>query len=121
MKAIAALVVLLMTGSIAAPVTCVGWEGAPAARRACCQRASHQHCHDQASADTCCAGHEQGCHSASTTPSQGAVAGAGVSAALPVAIVDCEGLTPSLIGRYTTVAAKHLHGPPLLLAPPLRI
>jgi len=119
-KTVALLLVLLMIGAFAAPVTCAGWEFSPAERRACCQRAHHQHCQDQTSADSCCAAHEQGCRSASTAASQGTIAGIGV-AALPVAIVNADGLTQGLIARNTTVAAKHLHGPPLLLVPPLRI
>jgi hypothetical protein len=118
-KASAAILVLVLSSALV-PVTCVGWELSPSDRRACCQQAHHQHCHDQASADNCCAAHEQ------RRQAVGASLMAPVSAgthfvALPVPAFDAVALLQASNRYYKTVVAKQLHGPPLLLDLPLRI
>ena len=120
MKAVAILLVLLLASVFAAPVTCAGWEVSAAQRRACCQRAHHQHFADQAIADTCCAAHEQACRTLATPVSQGVAAGTAVMG-LPVPGFDAAALSRSLTARDTAGAARRLHDPPGLLAPPLRI
>jgi hypothetical protein len=119
-KAIAAILVLVLSSALAAPVTCVGWEMSPSDRRECCQRAHHQHCHDQASADTCCAAHEQGRQAigASSVPS---ACGHVDSVSLPAVAFDSVALFYASSRYYSILIAKRLHGPPVLLAPPLRI
>jgi hypothetical protein len=54
----AVLVIALFGGQSFAPVTCPGWEGDAASRKACCQRAHHDHAQDQSAADDCCAKHQ---------------------------------------------------------------
>src|SRR5215471_18638003 len=54
----AVLILVLLTGQTILPATCIGWESDPAARKACCKRAHHDHCGNQAAADDCCASHE---------------------------------------------------------------
>jgi len=118
-KATAAVLVLLLSGVFSAPVTCVGWERSPSDRRQCCQRAHHQHCHDQASADTCCAAHEQGRQALSVQAPH--VITAEQIAASPTPTFDTSALYQPDAVRYAVVLARRLHDPPVLLAPPLRI
>jgi len=58
-RRIAAIVLLLLSGKIAAPATCTGWESSAAERMTCCQRAQHEDCSEQSAADDCCAQAEQ--------------------------------------------------------------
>lgn len=46
-RAVIALLVAVLASSSVAPLTGAGWESAPAARMACCQRAAHD-CSDRA-------------------------------------------------------------------------
>jgi len=119
-KVVAALLALILSGFSAAPLTCVGWVASASERRECCKRAHHQHCQNQASADTCCAGHEQG-RQALSTHGQPQVAGVDHAAALPVPLFDAASLHQAAFAQYAAVYARRLHGPPILLAPPLRI
>jgi hypothetical protein len=119
-RALAALIVALLTGSIAAPVTCAGWEAAAADRMACCKHAQHANCHDQAAADNCCARHEQSRQPASTVITAAPVGPAPV-VALVVPVFDAATLVHTSAAVLERSAARRLHGPPGLLAPPLRI
>jgi hypothetical protein len=118
MKALAALLVLLLAGTSAAPGTCAGWEGSPESRRECCKRAHHASCQDQTAADNCCAGHEQG-----RLATVGPVAD--TAHMQPVAVViptfDPTSLHASARALYSMVIVKRLHAPPDLLVLPLRI
>jgi hypothetical protein len=58
-RRVAAIMLVLLTGGLAAPVTCTGWEASAAGRMTCCQRAQHEDCIDQSAADDCCAQAEQ--------------------------------------------------------------
>lgn len=118
MRRIAALLVLIMTAAMAAPVTCAGWEGTPDSRRECCQRAHHASCHDQADADNCCAGHEQG-RVATVTPT-GATAYMHTPALLAPAF-DAAILAPAATFICATALSQPLHGPPHLRVLSLRI
>ena len=120
MKVIVALLVLSFSGVSTASLNCVGWEASAADRRACCQRAHHQHCEDQASADGCCAGHEQGRLGLASPTADPAVSGK-APALSPVPMFDSALLGPKEDAGFAAVVAKRLHGPPVLLAPPLRI
>ena len=120
MKAVAALLALLLTGTAGAPITCAGWESSSAERRECCHRAHHQHCQDQTSADSCCAGHEQGRQAVNALSAWLATANAHILA-LPLPAFDSFALWPASIRRHDALFAKRLHGPPVLLSPPLRI
>jgi len=119
-KAVAALLAMLLTSTLGAPATCAGWDASSAERRECCQRAHHQHCHDQTSADSCCAGHEQGRHAVSAVSLWSAAATAHI-VALPVPAFDSAALWQASSRRQDGLFAKRLHGPPVLLSPPLRI
>jgi hypothetical protein len=119
-KSVAALLVLVMSGVIAAPITCAGWEMSPSDRRECCLRAHHQHCQDQASADDCCAGHEQD-RQALTVQAPHGITTADLLPASAVPSFAASALYQTAVAHYTTVFARRLHGPPVLLAPPLRI
>jgi hypothetical protein len=115
-KRFAALLVLIMTAATAAPVTCAGWEGTPASRRACCNRAHHASCPDQASADNCCAGHEHG-RVATMTPATAVAYGQAVPILVPsfdVAILDTS-------VAYAMALTKQLHRSPHLPALSLRV
>ena len=119
-RGIAALLTVLLTGTIAAPLTCVGWEGSAKGRRECCHRAEHTGCPDQQAADNCCAAHEQ---SRQLTPALSSLVQAPPSlvTALPVPALD-----PATVDRTTAtlldvVLATRLHGPPPPLISPLRI
>jgi hypothetical protein len=120
-KVIAALLAVLLTGTIAAPLTCVGWEDSAKGRRECCKRADHAGCPDQQAADNCCAGHEQSRQL--TTPSLSSTAQAPPSAvaALPVPALDLASLDGRAAVLLDVVLATRLHGPPPPLISPLRI
>lgn len=118
MKAIAALLVLLMTSAVAAPVTCVGWEGSAASRRECCKRAHHRSCHDQSSADTCCAAHEQG--RVGTVTSSDTIAHV-QAAAVTTPLFVAAALELPTSANYQATVTDRLHAPPDLLVLSLRI
>jgi hypothetical protein len=117
-RGVAALLVLLLTTIIAAPVTCAGWEGAPESRRECCKRAHHASCHDQSAADNCCAGHEQG--RVATMTAAGSVASV-PPLTLLARTFDSTALESPATVIYSTLLSERLHGPPNLLVLPLRI
>jgi hypothetical protein len=119
-KGVAALLVLILSGALAAPVTCVGWEPTPSHRRECCLRAAHQHCQDQTSADACCAAHEQGRLPVSAQSPE-SVAVSDHASALPVDALDAGSLYQPVAVLISAVYARRLHGPPIILATPLRI
>jgi hypothetical protein len=111
---------LLLTGSIAAPVTCAGWEPAARDRMACCKRAEHASCHDQTAADNCCAQHEQSRQPGSSlTPSRHLTPAALVTVGIPD--LDTADIADSSARIVERRAARRLHGPPGFLAPPLRL
>src|SRR4051794_35710788 len=107
-RAIAALLAVLLTTTIAAPLTCVGWEGSAAERRECCKRAEHHGCPDQRAADSCCAAHEQ---SRQLTPALSSVAQAppAVVAASPVPALDSATLDRTTALLLDVVLATRLH------------
>jgi hypothetical protein len=117
---IAALLAVLLTSTIAAPLTCVGWEGSAQGRRDCCKRADHPGCPDQQAADNCCAAHEQ---SRQLTPALSSLVQAPPSlvAALPVPALDSATLDRTAALLLDVVLARRLHGPPPPLISPLRI
>jgi hypothetical protein len=117
-KAVAALLVLLLTSAIAAPVTCVGWQGSAESRRECCRRAHHAACHDQAAADSCCAAHEQGRVGTVTSPPAVAHVQA---AAITTPPFDASTLEPPTTAIYRAIVIDRLHAPPDLLVLSLRI
>jgi hypothetical protein len=119
-RRIAAVVMLILTGGIAAPATCTGWESSPSARMACCQRAQHDDCVEQSAADDCCAQEEQSHQIVSPI------------AQVAAAVVSPAGLAESpAYGDYFTGLQSASRGagmlysassPPLpALSPPLRI
>jgi hypothetical protein len=116
-RVIATILALLMTGSIAAPVTCTGWESSSDARRQCCKRAHDSDCHDQQSSNDCCASHEQGQH---VTPARSSapLAPPPLTAVLPARMSSIVSITLAL-----PLSNPHdrLHGPPHPLSTPLRI
>lgn len=87
---------------------------------ACCKRAKHASCHNQIAADDCCARHEQSRQSGRTIDAALQAAPSHVLAVLPFAFetTAVEKITAS---PFAVSAARHLHGPPGLLALPLRI
>lgn len=119
-RAIAALLVVLLTGAIAAPLTCVGWEGSAQDRRECCKRAEHAGCPDQRAADNCCAAHEQ---SRQLTPalSSHVQTPPSLVAALPVSALGAAGVDRTAALLLDVVLATRRHGPPPPLISPLRI
>jgi hypothetical protein len=116
----AAILLVTLALGAGAPATCTGWEPAAADRMACCMRAQHATCHDQTAADDCCARHEQSRQS-------GTAIGAAVQApsshilALPAPAFDSTAARQITSARFERTIARRLHGPPVLLAPPLRI
>ena len=118
-KAVAAGLLAMLVGGIVAPATCVGWESSAADRLACCKRAHHVACRDQAAADDCCSDHEQ-----SKQPPSRIAAPASVPAPMLAVFSYPVEVEPS---RLTPDAVFHLdltrqrHGPPSLSSPPLRI
>lgn len=119
-RRIAAVVLLILAGGIAAPATCTGWESSASERMACCQRSQHADCVEQSAADDCCAQKEQSNQVASPI------------AQAPAAVVIHAGLAGSpaqLEYRTGLQLASRLAGvmaiaspPPLpALSPPLRI
>jgi hypothetical protein len=118
-KAVAALLVLLLTSAILAPVTCAGWESSPESRRQCCQRSHHTSCDDQAAVDNCCAANEQGRFA--TLMGDTAIPHVQAMAML-VPTFDESLLAPNnVVVKFSTAMANRLHGPPDLLVLPLRI
>ena len=119
-KAIAAALLMMLTGSISAPVTCAGWEGSAANRLACCKRAQHVACHEQATADDCCAGQEQSRQPAFTIAPQSATPPLQV-VAVCVPAFDAVRVELTLAALCRQNLARQLHVPPNLSPPPLRI
>ena len=117
-KRVAALLVLILTAAMAAPVTCAGWEGTPDGRRACCKRAHHASCHDQSDADNCCAGHEQG--RVATVAPDGPLAHLRAAAILAPAF-DAAIVAHPITVACATAIANHVHAPPNLRVVSLRI
>jgi hypothetical protein len=119
-RAIAALLAVLSTSTIAAPLTCVGWEASAAGRRECCKRADHAGCRDQQAADNCCAAHEQSRH---LTPALSATPQATppTVASLPVPSLNPTAVNRTAASRLDVVLAHRLHRPPDPLISPLRI
>jgi hypothetical protein len=120
LRAISALLAVLLTSTVAAPLTCDGWEGSAAARRDCCKRAGHADCPDQQAADNCCAATEQ---SRQLTPALSSVVQAppSVVVALPVPPLDPVTVDRTAALLLDVVLATRLHGPPPPLISPLRI
>jgi hypothetical protein len=117
---IAAILTVLLTSTIAAPLTCAGWEGSPQERRECCKRADHTGCPDQQAADNCCAAHEQ---SRQLSPALSAPVQAPPSAVAPLPV---SALDPTTLDRpasilFGVVLATRLHRPPDPIISPLRI
>jgi len=117
-KSIAGLLVLLLTGTFAAPVTCAGWEASAASRLECCKRAHHASCHEQSAADNCCAGHEQG--RAGTLTVAACIAEA-PAAALVTPAFDVSAFERPTAVFYRAAVTDRLHGPPELRPLALRI
>jgi len=119
-RAIAGLLVLLLTNTIGAPLTCTGWEGSATSRRECCKRAGHEGCPDQQTVDNCCAAHEQSRH---LTPALSSLVQASPSlvVALPVPALDPLALDRTAALLLDVVLATRLHGPNPPLISPLRI
>ena len=119
-RAIAALLAVLLTGTIVAPLTCAGWESSPENRRECCKRAEHTGCPDQEAADGCCAAHEQ---SRQLTPalSSAPLPPPASVAALPVLAFDAATSDRTAAILLDVILATRLHGPPHPLISPLRI
>lgn len=119
-RVIAAVLATLLTGSVAAPVTCAGWEASANERRQCCQRAGHADCPDQQAADHCCAAHEQSRH---VTPVLWSAARA-LPSTLPSLPAPALGATTLDQGSSTLIAvllSARLLRPPQLPFAPLRI
>jgi hypothetical protein len=118
-RSVALSLLVVLAGTFAAPMTCVGWESGAADRQACCKRAQHEHCRDQSAADDCCAKHERG-RFGTPAPS---IAASGLtvdSAVLP------HGAFAPLAAIPDGAALAHasrpfVHAPPDLFSPPLRI
>ena len=116
----AAILLATLALGAGAPATCAGWESAATDRMACCKRAQHASCHDQIAADDCCARHEQSRQSGRTIDAAVQATPSHVLAVLPFAFetTAAQQITAS---PFAFSAARDLHGPPSLLAPPLRI
>ena len=119
-KSLAAIVLIVLFGGIAAPVTCAGWQVSPSDRMACCQRAQHDACDNQSAADDCCAAEEQSRHAEATviaaTP---AVPAPGIALFTP--LFDPGANERSAATLFERAVAGRLHGPRGLFASPLRI
>jgi len=118
-RVVAALLIALFTSAIVGPVTCGGWGASPMGRRECCQRAHHEHGHDQAKADNCCGGHEQSRQAATTQTVPAAVVHA--YAAILVPAFDPAEIEAAARALNSTVTSTRLQDAPHLLVPPLRI
>jgi len=116
----AAILLATLALGAGAPVTCAGWEPAASDRMACCKRAQHATCHDQTAADDCCARHEQSRQSGMTIDATLQSASSHALAVLPFAFEAVAALQDTA-SPIACGAARQLHGPPGLLAPPLRI
>ena len=119
-KSLAAIVLIVLFGGIAAPATCSGWETSASDRMACCKRAQHVSCNEQNAADDCCAGQEQSQQPGSS------IATALQAAPAPGVVLFTPAFESTAIEQTTATLfelslAQRLHGPPGLLAPPLRI
>lgn len=117
-RACAAVLLAILTLVSGTPITCAGWEASGSDRMACCKRAAHDHCDDQAMADSCCAGQEQTHQSGPTA-----------SAAMPIGPAVLSAVLPGLLEfaaaawgrRVCSFNVYRFHDPPGLLSPPLRI
>jgi len=110
---------VILAATAAAPITCAGWETSAAGRQACCQRAHHEHCHDQSAADDCCAKH--GNARVGVTAADDAVAapsGAGTAVFQGRAAL---GYVATRSFASTEAGSGIRHAPPDLFSPPLRI
>jgi hypothetical protein len=120
-RRLAAILLVTLALGAGAPVTCTGWEPAAAARMACCKRAQHATCHDQTAADDCCARHEQSRQSGTAIASPVQMV-PGHAVVLPAPAFDSTTVARQITAAcFERTIARRLHGPPGLLAPPLRI
>jgi hypothetical protein len=118
-KAVAAVLILLLGGSVGAPLSCAGWETSAGDRQACCKRAHHDHCQDQSAADDCCAKHQSA--RLGTTAGRADVASVSIDAALIAGRVSLPLIaSPDADARDGAMIAR-VHVPPGFLSPPLRI
>jgi hypothetical protein len=113
----AAFVIALLIGHSLAPVTCLGWESDAAARKACCQRAHHDHEQDQSAADDCCAKHEAGTMGAVSPTETHAISATIVGLADSSSVLDVLMPASPLV---LTARQEDLHAAPHLSSPPLR-
>jgi hypothetical protein len=119
-RSLAAIVLMALFGGIAEPATCSGWEASASDRMACCQRAQHPSCDDQRAADSCCAGEEQSRQPASTmSAAPEAASTPGLAIFTPT--IDSTAIEEATATLFERAVSRRLHGPPGLLAPPLRI
>jgi hypothetical protein len=118
-RSVAAIVLMVLFGGIAAPMTCAGWEVSASERMACCQRAQHGPCDEQRVADNCCAGQEQSRQAGSTITAAAQAAPAPAVALSNPAFdsIALEQVATTLLDR----AFARPHRPPGLLTLPLRI
>jgi hypothetical protein len=119
-RSLAAIVLMVLFGGIGAPVTCAGWEVSASERMACCQRAQHGPCDEQRAADNCCAGQEQS-RQAGSTVTAAPQAGPAPTVALSTPAFDSTAIAQVAAMHLERTITRRLHGPPGLLAPPLRI
>ena len=119
LRIVSALVAAVLASSAAAPLTCAGWQAAPADRMACCERAGHD-CDDQAAADACCGQQEQS-HQPAPTLSPLAVVTPLVLVTLATPGPDLPALANAASKQHESFAAPQLHAPPSSFDLPLRI
>jgi hypothetical protein len=119
-RSLAAIVLMALFGGFAEPATCSGWQASASDRMACCQRAQHPSCDDQRAADSCCAGEEQSRQPGSTMSAvPEATAAHGIALFTPT--IDSTAIEQATATLFEHAVSRRLHGPPGLLAPPLRI
>jgi hypothetical protein len=117
-RTVAAVLILLLGGSVGAPLSCAGWETSAADRQACCKRAHHDHCQDQSAADDCCAKHQSA--RLGTTAARADVAGITSDAAVMSTRVSLPlAASPDTDARDGALITR-IHIPPGFLSP-LRI
>jgi hypothetical protein len=118
-KLVAAVLIVLLSASVGAPLSCTGWETSAADRQACCKRAHHDHCQDQGAADDCCAKHE----SARFATAAGSILTSGLTVTIAVLTHGAVApLAPLPEGSALTRGLRQpAHAPPDLFSPPLRI
>ncbi len=119
-RSLAAIVLMVLFGGLAAPMTCAGWDVSASDRMACCKRAQHGSCDEQRAADSCCAGQEQSSQPGSVmTAAPESAPAADVALATPG--IDATVIELVAAALFERAVTHRLHGPPGLLAPPLRI